>query len=143
MRHSDVGRGESRLAAPPCGLEPGGAFARHVGRVFAALNGRCFERCFIAWMKSLCPSLAGLELAVDGKTLRRSHARALGVRAIHMVSAFADRLGLTVGQLKTEEKSNEITAIALLLEALLLKGAVISIDAMGNQRAIAAQIIEA
>jgi predicted transposase YbfD/YdcC len=123
------------------GLKQGVPSHDTFGRVFAGLNARCFERCFISWMKSLCPSLAGLELAVDGKTVRRSHARRLGVRAIHMVSAFADRLGLTLGQLKTEEKSNEITAIPALLEALVLKGALISIDAMGNQRAIAAQIV--
>lgn len=112
------------------------------GRVFASLDAARFEHCFIEWMKALCPSLDGLEVAVDGKTVRRSHARRLGRRAIHMVSAFADRLGLTLGQVKTEEKSNEITAIPVLLESLLLKGAVVTIDAMGNQKAIASKIIE-
>ena len=112
------------------------------GRVFASLDAAKFERCFIEWMKALCPSLDGLEVAVDGKTVRRSHARRLGRRAIHMVSAFADRLGLTLGQVKTEEKSNEITAIPVLLESLLLKGAVVTIDAMGCQQAIAQKIVQ-
>jgi predicted transposase YbfD/YdcC len=114
-----------------------------IGRVFAMLDAKRFEACFLGWMQSLCPALAGLEIAIDGKTVRRAHARRLGKRAIHWVSAFADRLGVMLGQVKTDDKSNEITAIPALLEALAIKGCLVSIDAMGNQRAIARQIIEA
>jgi len=109
------------------------------GRVFALLDSTVFERCFIAWMRSVCQAFEGLQVALDGKTVRRS--KSSGQKAIHMVSAFAHGLGLTLGQVKTAEKSNEITAIPELLEALLLKGCLVTIDAMGCQKAIAAKII--
>jgi hypothetical protein len=81
------------------------------GRIFARLDASVFETCFIAWRVSLCPALKGVVgvVAVDGKTVRRSH-RA-GQKAIHLVSAYAQGLGLTLGQVKTAKKSNEITAI--------------------------------
>jgi predicted transposase YbfD/YdcC len=110
------------------------------GRVFALLNAAVFERCFIAWMRTVCGAFEGLQVALDGKTVRRSQTS--GQKAIHVVSAFAQGLGLTLGQLKTAEKSNEITAIPELLEALLLKGCIVTIDAMGCQKAIAAKIIQ-
>ena len=110
------------------------------GRVFALLNAAVFERCFIAWMRSLCGAFEGLQVALDGKTVRRS--QTAGQKAIHVVSAFAHDLGLTLGQVKTAEKSNEITAIPELLDALLLKGCRVTIDAMGCQKAIAAKIIQ-
>jgi predicted transposase YbfD/YdcC len=110
------------------------------GRVFALLDAAVFERCFIAWMRSLCGAFEGLQVALDGKTVRRS--KSPGQKAIHMVSAFAHDLGLTLGQVKTAEKSNEITAIPELLETLLLKGCIVTIDAMGCQKAIAAKIIQ-
>jgi hypothetical protein len=106
----------------------------------AVLDAAVFERCFIAWMRSLCGAFEGLQVALDGKTVRRS--KSSGQKAIHMVSAFAHDLGLTLGQVKTAEKSNEITAIPELLEALLLKGCIVIIDAMGSQKAIAAKIIQ-
>ncbi len=109
------------------------------GRVFALLDAAGFEGCFIAWMASLCPALEGV-VAVDGKTVRRS--RHAGRKAIHLVSAYAHGLGMTLGQLKTAKKSNEITAIPELLDALLLKGCLVTIDAMGCQKAIAAKVIE-
>lgn len=109
------------------------------GRVFALLDAAVFEACFIAWMAALCPALEGV-VAIDGKTVRRS--KSAGQKAIHMVSAFAHGLGLALGQVKTSEKSNEITAIPELLDALLLKGCLVTIDAMGCQKAIAAKIIE-
>jgi len=99
-----------------------------------------FERCFIAWMQSLCGAFEGLQVALDGKTARRS--KSPGQKAIHRVSAFVHGLGLTLRQVKTAEKSNEITAIPELLEALLLKGCIVTIDAMGCQKAIAAKIIQ-
>lgn len=109
------------------------------GRVFALLDARVFERCFIGWMRTVCGAFDGLQVALDGKTVRRS--QTAGQKAIHVVSAFAHDLGLTLGQVKTAEKSNEITAIPELLDALLLKGCLVTIDAMGCQKAIAAQII--
>ncbi len=109
------------------------------GRVFALLNAAVFERCFIGWMRSLCGAFEGLQIALDGKTVRRS--QTTGQKAIHVVSAFAHALGVTLGQVKTAEKSNEITAIPELLEALLLKGCLVKIDALGCQKAIAAQIV--
>jgi predicted transposase YbfD/YdcC len=110
------------------------------GRVFALLDAAVFERCFIAWMRSVCGAFEGLQVALDGKTVRRS--KSSGQKAIHMVSAFAHGLGLALGQVKTAEKSNEITAIPELLEALLLKGCFVTIDAMGCQKAIATKIIQ-
>jgi predicted transposase YbfD/YdcC len=110
------------------------------GRVFALIDATKFEQCFIAWMRSVCGAFKGLQVAVDGKTVRRS--KSSGQKAIHMVSAFAHGLGLTLGQVKTAEKSNEITAIPELLDALLLKGCIVTIDAMGCQKAIAAKIVE-
>lgn len=111
------------------------------GRVFALLNAQSFERCFIDWMSNLCPALGG-DIAIDGKTVRRSHARGIGKSAIHMVSAFVNAHGVSVGQIKTAEKSNEITAIPELLNAISVKDSLVTIDAMGNQRKIAKTIIE-
>lgn len=110
------------------------------GRVFALLDAAVFEQCFVAWMRSVCKAFNGLQVAVDGKTVRRS--KSSGQKAIHLVSAFAHDLGLTLGQVKTAEKSNEITAIPELLDALLLKGCIVTIDAMGCQKAIAAKIVQ-
>lgn len=121
-------------------FENGTASHDTFGRVFALLDAAVFERCFIAWMTSVCGALQGLEVNIDGKTVRRS--KSPGGKAIHLVSAFANRLGLTLGQVKTAEKSNEITAIPELLDALLLKGCIVTIDAMGCQTAIAAKIVE-
>jgi len=109
------------------------------GRVFALLNAAVFERCFIGWMRSLCGAFEGLQIALDGKTVRRS--QSAGQKAIHVVSAFSHQLGVTLGQVKTAAKSNEITALPELLEALLLKGCLVTIDALGCQKAIATQIV--
>lgn len=108
------------------------------GRVFALLDAAQFEERFIAWMGGVCGALKGLQIAIDGKTAKRS--KPVGGKALHLVSAFAHGLGLTLGQVRTAAKSNEITAIPELLDALLLKGCIVTIDAMGCQRAIAAKI---
>lgn len=113
-----------------------------LGRVFSLLNPKQLEASFISWVKSLVHLSDGELVAVDGKTLRRSHNRSTETKAIHMVSAWAADNGAVLGQLKTEEKSNEITAIPQLLSMLQLKGCTVSIDAMGCQRAIAKQIRE-
>ncbi len=109
--------------------------------VFAKLDPESFEKCFISWVSSLASLLPGEVVAIDGKTLRRSHDQADSKRAIHMVSAWSTSNALVLGQYKTEEKSNEITAIPMLLEMLYLEGSLVTIDAMGCQKAIAESIL--
>ena len=117
-------------------------------RVLMALRPGAFQACFVSWLKSLRATAAaatGVEqpvLAVDGKTARRSHDRKNGLGALHSVSVWASEFGLSLGQVACAEKSNEITAIPELLRLVDIKGAIITIDAMGTQKAIAAQIIE-
>jgi len=110
-------------------------------RVFAALNPESFKKCFIHWMQALQTALKEV-IAIDGKSLRRSFDTASDQSPIHMVSAFATAARLVLGQEKTSEKSNEITAIPKLLKLLDIQGCIISIDAMGAQKAIAEQIRE-
>ena len=133
--------GRANLAWLQQFLPFGNGVASHdtFGRVFALLDATQFETRFIAWMSGVCGNLEGVQIAVDGKTARRS--KSDGGRALHLVSAYATAAGLTVGQVKTAKKSNEITAIPELLDALLLKGCTVTIDAMGCQKAIAAKII--
>ena len=113
------------------------------GRVFALLDPKEFAECFCNWTQSLRRSFAREIVALDGKTLRRSHDRAIGKSAIHMVSAWASENGLVLGQIKVDQKSNEITAIPELLRALELRGCIVTIDAMGTQKTIAKEIHEA
>ena len=117
--------------------------------VVNALDPELFKSCFMDWVACLRASdptvLQACEfevIAVDGKTSRRTHDKAKGRKPLHLVSAWASRQRLVLGQQATEEKSNEITAIPLLLERLFLKGAIVTIDAMGCQTAIAEKIIE-
>ena len=117
-------------------------------RVLCLLKPAAFQACFANWLTSLRQAAAdetGVDqpiLAVDGKTLRRSHDRANGLGALHSVSMWASEFGLTLGQVACAEKSNEITAIPDLLRLVDIKGAIITIDAMGTQKAIAAQIVD-
>ena len=113
------------------------------GRVFAALDPEQFSECFRNWTQSLRTAVSGEIVAFDGKTLRRSHDRGKGKKPIHMVSAWANDNGLVLGQIKVDEKSNEITAIPELLRALELHGCIVTIDAMGCQKAIATEICNA
>ncbi len=110
------------------------------GRVFTLLSAHQFEACFLRWIRQLCPSLEGQHLAIDGKSVRGSHHGGHG--PIHLVSAWSATAGLTLGQIRTADKSNEIRAIPELLGALDMQGAVISIDAMGCQHNIATQIVQ-
>ncbi len=117
-------------------------------RVLMTLQPAVFQACFVSWLKSLrdaAASATGVEqpiFAVDGKTARRSHDRKNGLGALHCVSVWASEYGLSLGQVACAEKSNEITAIPELLKLVDIKGAIITIDAMGTQKAIAARIIE-
>ena len=112
------------------------------GRVISALNPDAFERCFQSWIQSLAGSSGGELIAIDGKTLRHSFDKANNKAAIHMISAWATANHLVFGQIVTEAKSNEITAIPALLEMLDLTGSTVSIDAMGCQKDIARTIID-
>jgi len=110
-------------------------------RVFARIAPSAFQECFIEWVRDVAGTIEGV-IAIDGKTLRRSHDRGIGKKAIHMVSAWAAENSLVLGQVKTDEKSNEITAIPELLKLLDIKGCIVTLDAMGCQKTIAKQIIE-
>ena len=111
-------------------------------RVFAAIDPSEFQESFIHWIQAIQEDTKGEVVAVDGKTLRRSHNRSADKKPIHMVSAWACQNRMVLGQVKTAEKSNEITAIPQLLQLLDLHGCIVTIDAMGCQRSIAEQIIE-
>lgn len=109
-------------------------------RVFAALDPEQFRAGFQSWIQAVAEVLPTQVIAVDGKTVRRSHDRHLGKSAIHMVSAWATQSQLVLAQVKVNDKSNEITAIPDLLRTLELSGCLVTLDAMGCQRTIAAQI---
>jgi predicted transposase YbfD/YdcC len=110
----------------------------HLGDILATLDAEQFQRCFVAWVASLIGVPEGV-VAIDGKTSRRSK----GAKApIHMVSAFAARQRLVLGQVKVADKANEIVAIPKLLDMLAIEGAIVTIDAMGCQRAIAEKIVD-
>jgi predicted transposase YbfD/YdcC len=116
-------------------------------RVLMVLKPAAFQACFAAWLQALRTEAVadtGVErpiLAVDGKTSRRSHDRSKGLGALHSVGVWASEYGLSLGQVACAEKSNEITAIPELLRLVDIKGAIITIDAMGTQKAIAAQVV--
>lgn len=110
-------------------------------RVFSSIDNQQFENCFIQWVNSLAGIMKGQVVAIDGKTMRgaKSHGKK---SPIHLVSAWASENNMVLGQVKTNEKSNEITAIPKLLDILDLQGTIITIDAMGCQEDIARKIID-
>ena len=110
----------------------------HLGDILATLDAEQFQRCFVAWVASLIGVPQGV-VAIDGKTSRRSKG---AKEAIHMVSAFAARQRLVLGQVKVADKANEIVAIPKLLDMLAIEGAIVTIDAMGCQRDIAQKIVD-
>lgn len=110
-------------------------------RVFDRLQPQTFQRCFTQWTQAVCRALGLKQVAIDGKTMCSS-GNASGLAALHLVSAWASEQQLLLGQVAVDDKSNEITAIPKLLELLDIKGAFVSIDAMGCQKAIAKQIVE-
>jgi predicted transposase YbfD/YdcC len=117
-------------------------------RVLSLLQPGSFQTCFANWLQTLRAAAAAETevdqpvLSVDGKTSRRSHDRSKGLGALHLVSVWASEFGLSLGQVACDQKSNEITAIPELLRLVDIKGTIITIDAMGTQKAIAAQIID-
>jgi len=113
----------------------------HLGDIFATLEAEAFQRCFVAWVAALTGTSAEV-IAIDGKTLRRSYQQKGAKAPIHMVSAFAARARLVLGQVKVAEKSNEIIAIPKLLDMMAIEGAIVTIDAIGCQRGIAAKIVD-
>lgn len=116
-----------------------------IRRVLSTLKPEAFQQCFASWIASLVSERMDGKpsIAIDGKTLRRSHDQRNGLGPLHLVSAWASENGLTLGQVATDEKSNEITAIPELIERLDVKGAIVTIDAMGCQKDIAKKIVDA
>jgi predicted transposase YbfD/YdcC len=112
-----------------------------LGDIFATLDAAEFQRRFVAWVAKVTGVSADV-IAIDGKTVRRSFHKRRGKAAIHMVSAFAARQRLVLGQVKVADKSNEIVAIPALLDMLAIEGAVVTIDAMGCQRDIAQKVLD-
>jgi predicted transposase YbfD/YdcC len=116
-----------------------------IRRLFVVLKPEAFRRCFQDWIANAIPIDAGQSgrlVAIDGKTCRRSHDAAKGLGALHIVSAWASEEGIALGQVATEAKSNEITAIPQLLEQIDLAGTLITIDAMGFQKEIVKQVVK-
>jgi predicted transposase YbfD/YdcC len=111
-----------------------------LGDIFASLDAETFQQCFVAWVASVTGTPTGV-VAIDGKTVRRSGRKKASKAPIHMVSACAARQRLVLGQVKVDDKSNEIVAIPRLLDLLAIDGAIVTIDAMGCQRAIATTIL--
>jgi predicted transposase YbfD/YdcC len=136
--------GRSREAWLRRFLELEGGIPSHdtFGRVFSLLAPAEFEACFRAWVASIRRQLPDAIVAIDGKTLRRSHDRAAGLAPLHVVSAWASAQRVVLGQVATEAKSNEIEAIPRLLDLPMLTGCLVTIDAMGCQTKIAEKIVE-
>ncbi len=139
-------RHQRKWFEPFCDFSQGTPSHDTFGKVFSRLEPKVLSERFSHWMLELRQGLgesailAGKTVAIDGKTIRGS--RGKNQKASHVITAFAGELNLVLGQLKTDEKSNEITAIPELLDLFRIKGAIITIDAMGTQKEIAAKIIE-
>jgi len=112
-----------------------------IGRFFRLVDPKAFESCFTKWVQMIADNIQGV-IAIDGKTICNSGDSYTGKKTSHIVTAFAAENDIILGQLKTEEKSNEITAIPALLDTLMLKGCTVTIDAMGCQTAITEKIQE-
>src|SRR4029453_10976923 len=126
-----------KFLALPSGIPSHDTF----GRVFALLKPEQLQTSFVSWIQAVAQVTAGQAVAIDGKRVRHSYDRRSGKAAIHMVSAWAAQNHVVLGQLKTEEKSNEITAIPELLRLLEVGGCLVMIEAMGCQRTIVQQIV--
>ena len=139
-RHRTLRQRAARLAADVSAAEDGIPSHDTFGRVFALLDPAELVACIQQWLDDVGREI-GKHIAIDGKTLRGSFDKAAGRNPLHLVSAWASEARLTLGQIAVDSKSNEITAIPLLLELLDLKGATVTIDAMGCQKEIAAKIV--
>lgn len=128
----------AQFLALPNGIPSHDTFAR----VFARLDPQQLQQCFLNWISAISKLTSGEVVAIDGKQLRHSYDRGANKGAIHMVSAWASSNRLVLGQRQVDEKSNEITAIPELLRVLELTGCIVTIDAMGTQKGIAAAIID-
>jgi predicted transposase YbfD/YdcC len=124
------------------GLENGIPSEQTIERVFDMISPKQVEVCFIEWMKEVRGKQEGDVIAVDGKTMRGTGKEAEGKKAIHVVSAYSTQNGLVLGQKQTEEKSNEITAVPELLKLLMIKGCIVTVDALNTQKEIARQIVK-
>src|SRR5438552_3571451 len=113
-----------------------------IGRIFALLDPKALEEAFRRWTAAIATLTKGEVVAIDGKTLRRSFQTADRTAFVHMVSAWAAGNRMVLGQIKTDDKSNEITAIPRLLELLRIEGCLVTIDAMGCQKEIASKIVD-
>lgn len=113
-----------------------------IRRLFVQLNPEQLQSCFLSWVKTVAQLTQGEVIAIDGKTLRHSYDKGKNKGAIHMVSAWASQNSLVLGQVKVDEKSNEITAIPKLLKVLEIQGCIVTIDAMGTQKEIAREIVQ-
>jgi len=114
-----------------------------IGRVFSLLDPEVFQKVLLKWIQDVSQKSQGKIISIDGKSLRRSHDRNRAQQMLHLVHAWASQNHLLLGEVRTDEKSNEITAIPALLKMLSLKGAIVTVDAMGTQRDIAEQICAA
>ena len=132
----------SQLPGLPNGIPSHDTLRQAQGDVFSRLDPDRFQECFMEWSRAVAGLLPGEVVAIDGKTVRRSHDKRAGKQAIHPVSVWASANTLTLGQVKTDQKSNEITAIPRLLELLELNGCIVAIDAMGSQKEIAQGILD-
>jgi predicted transposase YbfD/YdcC len=122
----------------PHGIPSDDTFAR----VFAAIDPDEFQKAFIDWVNDIQAMTRGEIVAIDGKTLRGSHDQNAGKKSIHMVTAWARENHMVLGQVKTQAKSNEISAIPKLVDLLDIQGCIVTIDAMGCQKNIAAKIVD-
>jgi len=136
--------GEAKLAWFRTFLELPSGIPSHdtFNRVFARLDPQQFQTCFTRWISATSQVIGGQVIAIDGKVLRRSHDKGIGQAAIDMVSAWASASRVVLGQIKVDDKSNEIRAIPQLLRALEVSGCIVTIDAMGCQTEIAEIIVE-
>lgn len=139
---AEYGRDQEEWFTGMLGLRKGIPSHDTFWRVFGALDGEQFQRCFISWIQSVSRLSKGEVIAIDGKYVRGSRDKGIGRGAIDMVSAWATTNRLVLGQSKVDEKSNEITAIPELLQNLAIQGCIVTIDAMGCHSDIADIIVE-
>ena len=141
---ADYGMSKEEWLRQRLGLELTNGIPSHdtFNRVFSALDPQAFERCFMAWTQQLHQETQGEILAIDGKSLRRSFDTATGQGALHLVSVWASQARLVLAQQAVEKKSNEMTAVPLLLEMLDVKGCVVTTDALNSQKNIAQKVQE-